>query len=170
MPAARFADDARRAAFLHDVRDRVKALPGVRAAGLVSVLPFDGSGFGGPFSIEGRPFDPPGAPAVANYRTMSVGYLEAMGIPILRGRNLEESDGPEAPAVVVINDVLARSLFAGEEPLRRRRKLGGPGSPRPWRTIVGVAGAGGGPPPPPGPPAAGRGPPPPRPPRRPRPA
>ena len=141
MPAERFADDARRAAFLRDVRDRVKALPGVRAAGLVSVLPFDGSGFGGPFSIEGRPFDPAGAPAVANYRTMSVGYLEVMGIPILSGRNLAERDGPEAPAVVVINDVLARTFFAGEEPLGRRIKLGGPGSPRPWRTIVGVSGS-----------------------------
>ena len=141
VPAPRLADEVRRAAFLHDVRERVKALPGVRAAGLVSVLPFDGSGFGGPFSIEGRPFDSAGAPAVANYRAMSVGYLEAMGIPILRGRNLGEIDGPEAPAVVVINDVLARSFFAGEEVLGRRIKLGGPGSPRPWRTIVGVAGA-----------------------------
>ncbi|HEY2944685.1 MAG TPA: ABC transporter permease [Vicinamibacteria bacterium] len=141
MPAARFADDVRRAAFLRDVRQRVEALPGVRAAGLVSVLPFDGSGFGGPFSVEGRPFDPSGAPPVANYRAMSAGYLEAMGIPILRGRAVADGDGPEAPPVVVINEVLARTFFSGEEPLGRRIKLGGPGAPTPWRTIVGVAGA-----------------------------
>ena len=141
MPAARFADEARQSAFLREVRDRVRALPGVRAAGLVSVLPFDGSGFGGPFSVEGRPFDASGAPPVANYRAMSAGYLEAMGIPILRGRSFGDGDGAEAPAVAVVNDVLARSFFAGEQVLGRRIKLGGPGSPRPWRTIVGVAGA-----------------------------
>jgi putative ABC transport system permease protein len=141
MPSARFADEGPRATFLRDVRERVNVLPGVRAAGLVSVLPFDGSGFGGPFSIEGRPFDPSGAPPVANYRAMSTGYLEAMGIPILHGRSIAEGDGPDAPAVVVINEILARGFFAGEEPLGHRIKLGGPGSPRPWRTIVGVAGA-----------------------------
>ena len=141
MPAARFADDSRRAAFLHDVREHLSVLPGIGAAGLVSVLPFDGSGFGGPFSIEGRPFDASGAPPVANYRAMSPGYLEAMGIPILRGRDFAEGDGAQAPPVVVVNDVLARRFLAGEDPIGRRIKLGGPGSPRPWRTIVGVAGA-----------------------------
>jgi len=141
MPAARFADEVRRAAFLRDVRQRVEALPGVRAAGLVSVLPFDGPGFGGPFSVEGRPFDPSGAPPVANYRAMSAGYLEVMGIPILRGRAVADTDGSEAPPVVVINEVLARTFFPGEEPLGRRIKLGAPGAPAPWRTIVGVAGA-----------------------------
>lgn len=140
MPAARFSDEVRRAAFLRDVRQRLEALPGVRAAGLVSMLPFDGSGFGGPFSVEGRPFDPSGAPPVANYRAMSPGYLEAMRIPLLRGRAVADTDGSDAPPVVVINEFLARTFFPGDEPLGRRIKLGGPGAPAPWRTIVGVAG------------------------------
>lgn len=141
MPRARYADEPRRAAFLRDMRERVRALPGVRAAGLVSVLPFAGPGLNGPFSIEGRSFDPSGTPPVANYRAMSPGYFAAMGIPILRGRDVGEGDGPQSPPAVVINEALARTFFPGQEPIGRRMKLGAPGAPGPWRTIVGVAGA-----------------------------
>jgi putative ABC transport system permease protein len=60
-------------------------------------------------------------------------------VPLVRGRDLSPADGAESVPVAVISESLARAWFAGEDPLGRRIKLGAPGSPRPWLTIVGVA-------------------------------
>ena len=73
---------------------------------------------------------------------MTPGYFPAMGLPIVRGRNFTDADGPEAPAVAIVNEALVRSYFGSEEPIGRRILFdrARPGMPPPtaW-TIVGVA-------------------------------
>jgi predicted permease len=68
------------------------------------------------------------------------GYFEAMRIPLLRGRLLEDRDiPPDAPQVVVINEEMARRFWPGEDPIGRRLKYGlDPGADMPWKTVVGV--------------------------------
>ena len=63
------------------------------------------------------------------------GYLEALGVPILRGRNVNSGDTSQSPGVVVINQTLAKQYFGGEDPVGRRLNLEGIS-----RQIVGVAG------------------------------
>ena len=70
------------------------------------------------------------------------GYFEAMRIPLLRGRLLEDRDiPPDAPQVVVINEEMARRFWPGEDPVGKRLKVGlNPSSNAPWKTVVGVVG------------------------------
>jgi putative ABC transport system permease protein len=140
LPGSRYPEERQQAAFFQRLLTRVAALPGVGQAGLVTRLPLTGEGFGGPFSIEGRPFDPGGPPPSVIYRAASPGYLETMGIPLRRGRRLAAEDAPPAPPSAVVNETMVRLFFAREEVLGRRLKLGAPGSSRPWLTVVGVVG------------------------------
>ena len=133
-------DRARRIALYDGLEDSLAALPGVRGAALTSRLPLTGAGLSGPFSVEGRPFDPASAtPTFAIYRALSPRYHATMGVPIRKGRALSKADGAGAPAVALVNESLARAFFGGTDPLGQRIKLGAPGSPRPWLTIVGVS-------------------------------
>jgi putative ABC transport system permease protein len=140
LPPSRYPEGRQQAEFFERLLARVAVLPGVGEAGLVTRLPLTGPGFGGPFSIEGRPLDTAGPPPSVSYRAASARYLETMRIPLRRGRFLAAEDAPPAPPAAVVNETMVRSFFPGEEVLGRRLKLGAPGSPRPWLTVVGVVG------------------------------
>src|SRR5579872_339258 len=78
--------------FFTQLLDRVKALPGVELAGLVSELPLTGQGNDTAFTIEGRPAVKPSERPNADDRSADAGYFEAMRIPILQGRNFTSAD------------------------------------------------------------------------------
>lgn len=109
--------------FYRPVLERVSALPGVAAAGWISLLPFQEYWSNGNFAIEGRP------PAVrrqepfAEFRWASAGYLSAFRIPIRNGRNFSDRDAPGAPPVVIINAALAHKYFPYENPIGQRLVL-----------------------------------------------
>jgi predicted permease len=142
LPASKYADAAARTSFHRAVLDRVRRLPGVEAAGYVNYPPMvlkEGRGY---LSIEGRPAPPVEARGrqVVSWRVVSAGYLEALKVPLLRGRHLADSDDPKASPVVVVNEAMARLHWPGEDPIGRRLKLGRLDGVRPWHTIVGVVG------------------------------
>ncbi|HEV7501191.1 MAG TPA: FtsX-like permease family protein, partial [Vicinamibacteria bacterium] len=138
-PAGVADDRTRRLALFDRIRADVAALPGVRVAALTSRLPLTGPGRGGPFSVEGRPFDPQSSiPTFAVYRSVSPEYHAAMQVSVRRGRGLSAQDAAGTPTVAVINETLARGFFGGGDPIGQRIKLGAPGSPRPWLTVVGI--------------------------------
>jgi putative ABC transport system permease protein len=117
--------------------DRLRALPGVAAAGVTSGLPFSGSESLEPLRIEGRPDPEPGKEVYVDARVVTSGYFTAMGIPLRSGRLFDERDGAEAPPVVVISETLARTFWPAEDPLGRRLRYG---FDEDWRTVVGVVG------------------------------
>ena len=124
--------------FYQQVLQRVTAVPGVQFASAINHLPLAGDDWGWPFHIEGRPLVPPGEGPVATYRVVFPGYFRAMHIPILRGRDLAEGDGLQAPGVVVINDYLARRYWPGEAPIGKRITFDDPAKNPSWLTVVGV--------------------------------
>lgn len=125
-----------RGPFMESVLDKVKTLPGVNAAALISDLPMGGGETVTTITIEGRPEPKPGeAPSVA-LRTVSPGYFELMSVPVRQGRYFGAEDHKDSVPVTVINDVMARELWPGENPLGKRFKIGGDGDR--WYTIVGV--------------------------------
>jgi predicted permease len=92
-------------------------------------------------ALEGQPPRRPDDPAPPLTEDQVVpGYFEAMRIPLLKGRLLQDSDlAPGAPQVVVINEEMARRFWPGEDPIGRRLKYGlDPGANVPWKTVVGV--------------------------------
>ena len=123
--------------FYKQLLDRMAALPGVRYAGLSRKVPLSpGVDSSLNFVIENRAVEASANQARAQYRAVSAGYFEALGIPLIRGRYFDRTDGENTPGVVVINETLARRFWPGENPLGKRIKAGFDDSV--WCTIVGV--------------------------------
>src|SRR5262249_27822340 len=120
------------------ILERLRAPPGVRAAGAINHLPIAGDIWGFPYRIEGRPAPRPGESPVATYRAVLPGYFETMRLPILRGRSGADTDGPSAPSVVVVNEYLAKRVWPGEDPIGKRIDLDGSDASPAWVTVVGV--------------------------------
>src|SRR5271157_2170016 len=111
LPRVRYGDDARARNFLADLLGRLSAIPGVRHAGATTYLPFSGNNNSSVISIVGHALAPGENPPVPGWNQVSAGYFQAMGIPVLQGRALSESDGPDSAKVVVIDQFLARKHF-----------------------------------------------------------
>ena len=127
-------------AFYAQLLERVRALPGVEAAGAVFGLPFTDQD-SSPFSIPGADASPVGAPPRhAEYRVVTGDYFRAMGIPIVRGRAFAPADGERGPNVVVVDEQLAKQYFPGQDPVGRQLKHLGSARGDTW-TIVGVVGS-----------------------------
>jgi putative ABC transport system permease protein len=124
LPNARHVDARAVAAFHRRLLERVEGLPGVEAAGLITHLPLQSSGFNGGVVPEGQHF-PRGQEPLVEFRVVTPGYFRALGIPLLRGRALAEGDAESADRVVLVNDALARRFWPGQDPVGRRLSLGG---------------------------------------------
>ena len=121
--------------YFQQVLARIRGVPGVVSAGSTSQLPLSGDledGYGVHF--EPDPNENRGALRYA----VTAGYFQSMGIPIERGRFLDDHDSSNAPFVALISESLANSKFHGEDPLGKRLGIGPSDSP--WYTIVGVVG------------------------------
>lgn len=121
--------------FYRDALDRLRALPGVDAAGMNTHLPFSGQDWGNGYAVEGHA-PAPGESYVTQVRVISPGYLAAMGIPVRSGRDFNEYDNERGGPVILINETIARKFWANESPIGKRIQVDGP-----WRTIVGVVGS-----------------------------
>ena len=137
---AKYSQDPQCIAFFVQTLDRVRALPGVRSAGMINFLPlYGGLGSGTDFKIEGRPEPPPGQGPSCDVRSVDAGYFPTMGIPLLRGRNFSDLEQKEARHVILINDALARKYFPNEDPIGKRLDVD-MFDERFWAPIVGVVG------------------------------
>jgi putative ABC transport system permease protein len=125
--------------FYLNLLDRVKALPGVEAAGIVSNLPFSGSYDTSSFHIEAKPLENPAEAPSAQRYGITPDYLRAMSIPLLRGRQFNEQDDANAPLVALINETAAKRNWPNEDPIGKRIRLGSV-EKDPLRTIVGIVG------------------------------
>jgi putative ABC transport system permease protein len=136
-----YAKPEQRYQFFDRLVERAKVLPGVRSAGAASFLPVSGGGSIIHFNITGHPPKTPHDYVAAGYRAVTPNYLETLGVPLLQGRLLTPADNEKAPAVVVINASMAKTNFAGENPLGKRIQLGAtPDKDVPTMEIVGVVG------------------------------
>ena len=140
LPAARYPAPADRDAFYRRVLERVRALPGVDSAGYTNAAPLVVKGGRSVTFVEGRPRPAPGevARTVANNRSVSPGYLEMVGVPLVSGRFIDARDTRSAPGAAVINQTMARMHWPDEDPLGRRFRFGMGGDA--LFTVVGVVG------------------------------
>ena len=118
--------------------EQLRALPGTESAALVKDLPLDGSTRDGHFNLENGLQDSGKADAV--YRIVSPGYLTAMRIPLLRGRDLADSDTRNSLPVVLISAKMARMYWPTEDPIGRRIWFDSFSPKEQWLTIVGIVG------------------------------
>jgi predicted permease len=122
------------------VLDRIRHLPGVESAALVTSPRLSGMDVGSNFEILGQPKDSANKPQ-ARVTAVSGDYARTLGTPIVRGRMITDGDTAATPFVAVVNEALAKKYFAGTDPLGKQIDLGGKGTGmvKPF-TIAGVIG------------------------------
>jgi putative ABC transport system permease protein len=136
LPQTRYATQAQVSSFWDRVLERTRAVPGVAAAGLVTVMPFGGGNSQGSYGIVGYTPAAGEARPHAQIQNVDAGFFEALRIPVRAGRIFSTSDVAGAPRVVVVDEVMVRRYFKDSNPIGRQI---GRGSAEPW-TIIGVVG------------------------------
>ena len=137
LPQTSYPQDGNRMAFFDTLLERLDALPGVAAAGMVQTLPMRGD-YVLSFDVQGRPPANPGEEPSANHRVVSPGYFTALGIPLRRGRLFDGRDAEKAKMVAVVDESFVARHFPNEEPIGRGIDIGN-GSDG-FYEIVGVVG------------------------------
>jgi len=123
--------------FARQLEEKIIALPGVLSVGGTSAPPMSLYDPNGRFLIEGREHSGNYWPS---YRLASRGYFKTLGIPLLRGRLFDATDGPDTPQVAIISKDVADKVFPGEDPIGRRINTANMDGDENWMTIVGVVG------------------------------
>jgi putative ABC transport system permease protein len=105
--------------FYNPLIEKVQAIPGIKDAGLIQIIPIKNWGWNSDVRIEGKPPAPKGQEQLAEYRVVSPGYFKAMGIELVRGRMLDPNiDNRSAKPVIVVNEAFVKKFFApGEDPI-----------------------------------------------------
>jgi putative ABC transport system permease protein len=112
-----------RRAFAEDLVKRAQVLPGVESAAVMNIAPHTWQSLGSPFTIEGRPLADSAQQRFCLVESVGPDYFRVMRIPLVEGRGVTASDGPDATPVAVISQALARRYFPNENPLGRKIKL-----------------------------------------------
>jgi predicted permease len=139
LGAAKYPSPEQRIAFFEQLLERASETPGTLSAAMTDSLPPAGSTDHMLFTnvnVEGRPPIPEGTGGTVAWRSVTPGYFRALGIPIVRGRDLDDSDVAGQEHTMMINESLARKLFPDEDPVGQRV---GPGrGVQNWYTVAGV--------------------------------
>ena len=130
-PTGKYDTRPRQMAYYREILERVKMLPGIKAAAIVNNLPLSGVSSSLDLDLRG----PDGQSQPNSTRTISPEYFAAMGIPLITGRAFADSDRTGRPDVAIINEYLAHRLFPNRSPLGEKLAAG---SNPPGPTIVGV--------------------------------
>jgi putative ABC transport system permease protein len=120
-----YREPAQRRARVAALEARVRALPGVTAAGSTTSLPFSGVGGLIDFQVVGAPPPPPNVNQEIGIASASVDYFQAIGVPLRRGRVFTERDHGDAPRVAIVNETAVRRWFQGRDPLTARVNMSG---------------------------------------------
>jgi putative ABC transport system permease protein len=132
LAGARYDSTEQRARFYNELIPRVRALPGVIAASASSAPPLSGSRSTSTFSVEGRVMDPERLPYAA-WQAVTGRYLELLGMPVLRGRDISDLDVRDSALVAVINETMAARIWPDTDALGKRFQFG-----TEWITVIGV--------------------------------
>jgi putative ABC transport system permease protein len=134
LSSQRYSNPEQIIAFYDALLERLRGLPGVKEVGAVDALPMTGSSEGRPYFLAGAPPVKTGEEPIARASTSTPGYLKALGIPLLRGRDFTPADGQDAH-VVLINQTMAKKGWPGCDPIGSHLGLGQSTGDAKWRVI-----------------------------------
>jgi putative ABC transport system permease protein len=130
LPATRYQAAPRQIHFFDDVLERLRVSPGVDDVAAAARLPFSGADTTRTVTIDGSP----ASGAWGGMRVISSGYFRVLGIPVQRGRGLDEIDRENSRRVAVVNTAMTRTYWPGQSPIGKRFRIGNDGA---WFEIVG---------------------------------
>ncbi len=120
MTDAQYPDGGHVINYLSQLMEKVNAVPGVREAATTNALPLEGWGYGMPFLIDGQPFMDRAHRPACFFKIVSPSYFRTLGMRLLKGRALSETDTQGAVPVIVVNESLVKRYFKKDEPLGKR--------------------------------------------------
>jgi putative ABC transport system permease protein len=120
LPASKYGDPTRAAAFYDGLLARLRAMPGVLHAAAGEAVPFTGPAQSTSFYVEGRQPPPPDRRTHVHYRSVTDDYVETLGMRLVEGRTFTARDDGRAARVAMVNETLARQVFGGERAIGRR--------------------------------------------------
>jgi putative ABC transport system permease protein len=126
LPASRYPNGQKRAAFLRSTETRIRVLPGVLSIGISDMLPLGGEGGNNLIAPEGSRV-PLSERALADIRRVNPDYLRTLGIPLRAGRIFGEADGDRK--VALVSELTAERIWPGQNPIGKRFRIGGDESP-----------------------------------------
>jgi len=142
LPGVKYPTDTSAELFAEQLLPRLNALPGVKAAGTTSVIPFGGGWSTASFNIEGLIVPPGQNGPWGDIRVVTPRFFDALRIPLKRGRMFTDQDRNGAPPVVIIDEQFVKKYFANTDPIGKRITFGAARgkTDSTWITIVGVVG------------------------------
>src|SRR6266404_584105 len=140
LPDFKYLEAQKKSAFYDELLNRVRALPGVKKAGEISVLPMSGQNESGSFSIQGRTVPQGELSPHGDRWTASADYFQTMNIPLVRGRFFTERDNADAPGVAIVDESMARKYWPDQDPIGQHITFEGTQENPKWREVVGIVG------------------------------
>ena len=139
LPGARYANAASVKTFYDKIAPRIIGLPGVEGVSAASALPLSGLIARTTFDIAGRAPASASEQPFAQHRWVGPGYFETMKIPLVRGRDIADSDNEHAPGAIIIDQALQRKFFGDQDPLGAHVLINmGDGNPAKEYEVVGI--------------------------------
>src|SRR5215470_14032791 len=139
LPPAKYSEYRQRVAFADRVLERTLKLPGILSAGLTTNIPLEReTAYDAIFDVEGRPSPNPNDVPITSHRVVSPGYLETLGITLIKGRLINKNDHADTLPVVVVSEEFARHAWPGSDAIGKRVRRIRFGQSFPWMTVVGV--------------------------------
>src|SRR6184192_673993 len=139
LPGSKYSEYRQRIAFADEVVERTRNLAGVVSAGTTTNIPLEReTAYDAIFDVEGRPSPNPNDVPITAHRVVSPGYLETLGITLIRGRLINQNDRANSVPIVVVSEEFARQAWPGKDPLGKRVRRIRAGQIFPWMTVVGV--------------------------------
>jgi len=140
LPEERYSDEPKLIAFYQALKDKLQAMPGVRAVAMGMSLPYAHANITLGWHEVGAPPSEPGHKLAVSFHTVNADYARALEIPVRRGRFFTDAeDRPDGAAVAVVNEAFARKFFGGQEVIGKHVEIG-MGPKQVAREIVGVVG------------------------------
>ncbi len=135
LPAAAYKDRIRMRLYVDPLVEKLRAIPGVQAAGYKETLLGDSQDG---FIVEGTPAPPPGGEPLADVSRVTPDALLAMGIQLIRGRHFTAYDDEKAPPVCIVDTTMAQTAWPGEDAIGKHLKIIMGNGNDPWLTVVGI--------------------------------
>jgi len=140
LPQAKYENEVKALHFYSDALEQLRNSPGIKAAGLTTSLPFGEDGTTDGFIVEGQQLPAANSASEteqAEILSVTPGTFQALGIPLLQGRDFQNTDNSNTPRVAIIDEPLARRYWPAGDAIGKRIETTGD---QEWMTIVGVVG------------------------------
>jgi predicted permease len=120
VPAKKFAEPEQNVQFYQQLLEKVKSLPGITQAEVGEGMPLQGTSFGMPFYIAGKPVSDPSSRPGAGFSMVSPGYVQTFEMQMAKGRSFTEQDRAGSLPVAMVNETFADRYLKGVDPLTQR--------------------------------------------------